>query len=637
MKKLLFISLVLVFFSLSGCGSKDPENKEEQKKDRVNVPIEYLDTYIESGWLNTLPEYNFADVEKTDDMLAYTFKKDEKTGIEKKITYTKTNSGDYTGKMKISFNKTTGTYIANIPKAFASHVDKLNFSVEPINIINPDPIVEFKNIEGEIVIDSLETKKPGEIEKSLEEQIVDAESDKCQELPSDEALACMLSLIAKYRDSEFIQNEISTLPMNELLGASIQAVSTSNLDYCKKYMSSQNNQMLCYEYAYQVLVKECNILEGKAYRDCVRKTNKKLPSLYEKRLFCGHINDEEMKAECFGTASLETCDDIANEEDKNMCKLNILRTRNVLKDCEKMEDNDYREMCIAVIGADRGDASICLKVKDDYTKGVCLTKAAMVNDNRELCSKIDDDKSRSLCNGYFITQGSATEEMCANEKELWLKETCHMSLAIINKDTEKCSDPKIVSYDNQFYCFLGMAIRHEDAGICGLIDITREEFEDDRENKEAIRDSCYSQIAMSTKNPELCEKIDDEKKKAECIKKLEEKNTPKMACADVSPAICPMKSTGNGGSKHINIDGHDVQCTYYTSKSAGYPLYNEVYKIGKIRDGSYKQYYKSGNIKIYSNHKDGRNEGFRIECSDDGVLSQCYYYAPGNPTIDCMT
>jgi hypothetical protein len=48
--------------------------------------------------------------------------------------------------MELNFSNLEEIYIETIPKIFAENVNDLDFSIQPSKIINPDPVVEFKNI-----------------------------------------------------------------------------------------------------------------------------------------------------------------------------------------------------------------------------------------------------------------------------------------------------------------------------------------------------------------------------------------------------------------------------------------------------------------------------------------------------------
>jgi hypothetical protein len=659
MKKIvLFSTLLLLTFSLSAC-SKDPDQNSKPEK-VANQTTKTLGEYQKAEWLSPLLSTKWADIKIEEGLYSYEFQASDE--VQKKLSYTKDSTGTYQGQMLISFNNRQDSYIANIPKSFASHIEQLNFSLEPDNIINPDPIVEFKNIDGEIVIESLENKTEAEITNSMETQVIDSEAKRCLELPSNDGLSCMLSLIHKYKGNDYIKEEISTLKLNELLGASAQAVYQSDLSVCR-HVESADEKTRCYEYAYQFLLQNCDAFDDQENRDCIRDLSDQLPSLKEKRLFCGFIKNEAMRAECEGTADLNVCDEIQDMEARDMCRLNINRTQNDLESCSKLEDKNMQEACIAVIGADRVDQNICNKVKDEYVKGQCLTKIAMVSNEKSICPKIEDDKSQDICNGYFIMKGQVNEAMCQETHELFLKEMCQMVLAINNKDTFKCANPDVVSYDNQPICYLGTAVKHNDAELCAKIDITQGEFEEDRKIKEQMRDACYAQIALNTKDESLCDNIIDSEREKECKDEFskpvaEDEPSDEEKLAEYPPMPdwfdCPINEgtklytwANNQQSGYRWVDpnyanryrgpylvwwgeGFDYpyQFTCYNAEGEKHGPFKE-WAQGKeflIKEGSYKNDKLDGEVRLYSKeimrdlstYQDGKKNGYtEVYCDRD--------------------
>ena len=518
---------------------------KEQVTKKQNVQSAFLGEYLKSDWLNTLPEQEWGEIKKDADTYAYEYKEDvsDDSKIGKSVEYKKTEDGEFQGTMKIDFSGKADSYVVNVPKSFASHVDEINFSTEPSKVINPDPIVEFSKSDSKIEIESKEKKKIEEVEDGMVEQIFETESKRCDALEGDEAVACGLSLVAKYRDSKELKDEISKLDMTQVSGASVVAVSNGNMRACK-YVKDYNEKTRCLEYVYQILVQECHSSSGKEYRNCVRDLSSELPTLKEQRLFCGHIDDEAMRKECQGVASISVCDEIENEEQKNTCQLNIARTKNNPEDCKKITNKDYQQACIALIGISKEDESYCDKLEDEYMRGQCRAKIAMIKNDKNICSKIKDQDSRDICNGYFIfVKGEATEDMCKNTNELFLKEMCEMVLAMNNKDVEACMDQTIVSYENQAICLAGIGVKHGDSDVCGKINIARgaDEFEEGTSAGEKMRDICYAGAAKKNGDKSLCKKIADSKLKKDCLgnKSKEEKEEIKEVAVAVEEEDVP--------------------------------------------------------------------------------------------------
>lgn len=560
MKKIIIfvlaIALVLtaLFFIL-------PKKKSLEKRSvEAKEQSSYLEGYLKSDWINVLPDYEWEDIEKSNGDYSYTFKEEDYKGskVNRSVEYKKTEEGTYQGVMGISFSAKTDSYIATIPKSFASHVDELTFSIEPSKIINPDPVVEFENIESDIEIESTETKEDKDVEKSLEEQVLETEHERCKKLEGEEAVACTLSLIARHRDSKELKKEISSTDMSDVSGASLVAVFNGNMRPCK-YIKDRADRQLCYEYSYQTLVDECHKSDGKEYRDCVRKLSNTLPSFEEQRLFCGHIDDEQMRKECQGVAPVETCDEIENEELRGKCKLNIARTNGDIKICDEVKNSDYKQACIAIVGVTNEDESYCDKVKDDYLSGQCRVKIAMQKNDKEVCAKIKDGENKDLCYSYFLMDMKTIDQkMCSQFNELFLRELCELALAIKEKDAEKCMDQKFITLENRALCLGGAGMKHGDAELCGKIDPTLSSFtkeqifeegilpveiEEERVLKEILRDNCYAAVAKKNKDKKICDKITDKKLREKCKdtqKKEDDDEDEKVEKEVANSAIPPL-------------------------------------------------------------------------------------------------
>lgn len=252
--------------------------------------------------------------------------------------------------MNLSFSNTEETYIETIPKIFAEHVDDLDFSVQPTKIINPDPIVEFKNIGGKLEIKAKKVVSSEKIDEIMERQILDHEFDRCEGLEIKQKEICALKLVAKYRNSKVLKDELLNvnLDLSTVFGASVYAVEKQGFNKCK-LVKGEEEQNLCYEYAYQVLVAECNTKTGKEYRTCVRNISSGLPNQEVRRLFCSYIDDEQMYNECRGTAEMSVCNEIENTDQKIICQINIAKTEGNIDSCNKVENTAAQDLCRAMM------------------------------------------------------------------------------------------------------------------------------------------------------------------------------------------------------------------------------------------------------------------------------------------------
>jgi len=655
MKKSIYtIFAIFLLLGLVAYSFKQNDNSQDEQIKQTNSPSKFLDNFVKADWLNSLPDCSWDEIRLKNDTYSYDFKEElsGETNINKSVSYTKNTDDTYVGTMKITFLKETDSYIANIPKSFASHVDSLNFSINPSKIINSDPIVEFTNIDGIVEIESTETKNVDEVKASLEEQVFETESKRCDNLSGNESVVCSLSLIAKYRHNKVLSEELSHIDMNDVAGGSAVAVLKSDLGTCD-YIKDRKGRIRCYEYAYQILVDECHISDGKKYRDCVRDLSSELPSFKEQRLFCGHIDDEAMRMECQGLVDVEVCDEIDDTNKKNLCKLNIARTNNNIDTCDQIDNFDYKQVCVALIGVANDEEAYCDKIEDEYISGQCRAKIAIQKNDKKICDRIKDEDSKNLCYGHFIiNKQDVSQEMCNNINELFIKEMCEMVLAIKNKDTWKCSSPDIVTPYNQPICFLGIAIKHKDESYCEKITEVGEMGVETEEAKEKLRDNCYSVIASTKPDESLCDNIINSDVKNKCkegfskpLVKKEETNEEKLANYPSIPdwMDCPIPE----GAVLKNIDGGQQSGYYYYNKEIrkrvgirlawwgpnfDFPYQFKCYDENGIEHGPFKEWIQNKDaLRQEGTYKNGKLDGV-VKSYSDFTLFTVITYIDGQKT-----
>ena len=488
MKKILLI--VMSFIFLYNCSGTN--NQEEVSDNRTDIEATDIiekkitkEERITPNWLNILSEIEFSDIENNWDNYSYNYQpeKTDNGEVNRLLTYTKNSDGEFLGSMKLSFSNIEETYIETIPKTFAEHVNDLDFSVQPSKIINPDPVVEFTNIKGKLEIKAKKIVKIEEVKETMERQLFDREFARCEGLNDIEMQNCALQLVAKYRGSKVLEEELSiaNFDLTTVFGASVYAVQKQGFRKCS-LVKDEEGKNLCYEYAYQILVAECNTQIGKDYRTCVRSISLQLPNQEVRRLFCYYIDDEQMYNECRWTAEMSVCDEIENEDQKMICQINIAKTEGNIDSCNKIESIDAQDICRAMMGMDQNNEKYCNLVKDEYYKWECLIKVALRNDDEDICNNITHKTQKDMCLGHFmIKKNGINQEICDGFNDEFMKDMCNLLLIIQKNDAKKC------------------------------------ETISDLYNKNL----CYLTIAIKTKNKELCNKITSSEAKNECIKSLE--------------------------------------------------------------------------------------------------------------------
>ena len=146
-KKIIILVLILIFV-VYGCSKLvgNDSNKQLSKTEIDKLSIS-LDKDIDVGELELLDVDNDGSYDK----FVLTLDReeiDEGLFLDKIIEYKKTEEG-FMGTLTLEFENTgdetkTYSHVENIPKSFAAHVDNLEFSIPPTEIINPDPEVSWE-------------------------------------------------------------------------------------------------------------------------------------------------------------------------------------------------------------------------------------------------------------------------------------------------------------------------------------------------------------------------------------------------------------------------------------------------------------------------------------------------------------
>jgi hypothetical protein len=234
--------------------------------------------------------------------------------------------------MVVEFANFTGeeqafVFELKIPKYFAGSVDEVAFSLQPDEIINPDPDVKYYLVaSGDspdwgtglqvagLVNNAIVTYT--EAQKKLKESAATDLAGVCQKLKLPENQnACWLSLVEDYSDVLTLEQKYNycknTSGLTKMMCASLV---NDNADECK-YAQNDEDQMVCR--GYYVLAK-CRNLSGGEYQNCLKTTAiaSKAP------LACLDLEDEDIQNECVALASKdpEFCKQIVNDARKESCQ-----------------------------------------------------------------------------------------------------------------------------------------------------------------------------------------------------------------------------------------------------------------------------------------------------------------------------
>ena len=297
---------------------------------------------IESGQFTT---YDL-DEDGQDDMYAYKFATEEVANdvfLDRTLEYNKSDDG-YQGKIILRFDdrskgKTHYVHIEEIPKEFASHVDELEFSVPPDEIIEPDPKVKWNYLAENLVFFTKEytESRPETIVENMaliaiqyERQTKDFEAEeKGPELDKE-----ILQRASQYKG--MLRNpEIGTSPAQHAL---CQNCSQPYAKAACLAILSGDPQKWCTSTSWAQLDKESDIDMCKG-----------IYIQYE----CEDIADKAARDKCYFTKAIELNCEIA---------------------CLQVTDSDNQKLCLAGV---KNDSNYCEQIKDPETKNKCLQALGM--------------------------------------------------------------------------------------------------------------------------------------------------------------------------------------------------------------------------------------------------------------------
>ena len=389
-KKVIFASLFILVIIIFGCinnKNKDVPNNlnepQELSEKEINDFFTILDKDLKVGEFESLD----VDNDGTDDKYVLTFDRRELADdlfLDKSVEYEKTEEG-LMGTVILEFENTgdetkTYTHIEKIPKSFAKHVDDLEFSVPPTEIIDPDPELEWmmqviKRSNEKIIIKAKKAAisaalkaDPGNVllvatgmsepTKKMIEAGKDAVADvaldnldgfvfifalnDCSKFGGEGSLwnTCITNLIVKFPE-KFVESDCDQIDvsypdvMNYVKGSTLlgicKAITTEDWGACHDNTDTWKEVDLCKLTMFKALSGECEyIKDDEKKNDCIYNSALKSNSKYG----CNYITDEITKKGCFAELTQEItycegmddddaikycCDKIVNEGERKKC------------------------------------------------------------------------------------------------------------------------------------------------------------------------------------------------------------------------------------------------------------------------------------------------------------------------------
>ncbi len=138
-----------------------------------------------------------------------------------------------------------------------------------------------------------------------------------------------------------------------------------------------------------------------------------------------------------------------------------------------------RDTCYSVIAENKLDYILCEKISDEWEKNDCLDNIAKSTNNKDLCDKISDESKKEECVEIIV---AFEPGYCEKLPSGYERNSCFARKATWLRNPDDCSN------------------------------IT--------EDKAETRDNCFRNVAISTNDKRLCEKILGQKTKEYCLSSL---------------------------------------------------------------------------------------------------------------------
>jgi len=356
---------------------------------------------------SSLDEFSAYDLDNDGEQDKYVYKFAEEEISEdvyltRTIEFEKTDEGAE-GKISLQFEDQGqgGDYrhVESIPKDFASHVDELEFSVPPTEIINPDPEVAWDKEQIDMASEHLI-----DITKNLEKWSPDT------------VIAMSALTVMKYSRAKFDRME----PGPERDKAVLQTA--SQLTKMVEGFEDEQAELICIFCSQPYTIAACvAILLGnpqKCDNPKLSEDDKDLCKGIYIQDKCDDITDKDARDECYLRNAVDigceiACGTLSDKDKRNLC---LAIVKDDFEYCEKIEDQEIYEQCCKECGRS-SDGSIILKSfscdSDCPAPPEGFTRNCNVNDEEDYsvlsCDYIYTEKCKDWRYGMGLTDEEYTD------------------------------------------------------------------------------------------------------------------------------------------------------------------------------------------------------------------------------------
>jgi len=320
-----------------------PESDDQVSQDNVsqNNIDEFTAFDLDNDGEQDKYVYKFAEEEIADDVF-----------LTRTIEFEKTDKGAE-GKISLRFDEQSQgndfRHVENIPKDFASHVDELEFSVPPTEIINPDPEVAWDKEQIDMASEHLI-----DITKNLEKWSPDT------------VIAMSALTVMKYSRVKFDRMK----PGPERDKAVMQTA--SQLTNMVEGFEYDQAELICIFCSQPYTVAACVALLLGDPEKCD----------------AAELSEDD-KDLCKGIYIQDKCEDIADKEAREECFFNNATSIGCELACGSLSDKDKRNLCLAAVN---DDFEYCSKIEDQEIYEQCCRECGRSPDGSPLLVPSEEEK-----------------------------------------------------------------------------------------------------------------------------------------------------------------------------------------------------------------------------------------------------
>ncbi|MEM3555374.1 MAG: hypothetical protein QXF56_01480 [Candidatus Micrarchaeia archaeon] len=332
------------------------------------------------------------------------------------------------------------------------------------------------------------------------------------------------------------------------------AIQLNDSTLCMRIIKDETRDNCYHTLAPVMGIATCNKIENQTLRKQCRL------ELGDDTVLCEELTDEFNFSLCMAKArdNPSTCSEIKNSSLVDSCYFEYAKSKDDYSACNLLSSSGVRDECFQHFATLHSNSSLCRYISFNYTKYLCLTK---ITGNSSLCNELPDYLQRDSCIEVFATD-KLNHSLCQEISTNFYKDRCYTNIAVKTLNPNICS--YIICYecitdrDNCYHtlanvtlnislcskisdpfrkdtCNLDIAKKARNPSFCSAIENTytrntcyssiiyNEKYDVsacDTIIHQNWKDECYKQLAITTGNSTICDKITDSFVKNSCKKSL---------------------------------------------------------------------------------------------------------------------